>query len=117
MKILILEDCQDRVSKFRQQLIGHEVTVTDQVLVCIEYLCSESYDVLFLDHDLGGRSFVPSGPGTGYEVACWLEKNKKRRPGQIIIHSLNPAGAENMLKALPGAVRIPFAWMYSMQPS
>ena len=116
MKILILEDDPERVKKFRQQLIGNEVTVVDQAPACIEHLRNSTFDLLFLDHDLGGKVYVPSGPGTGYEVACWLHNNLDRRSRLIIVHSLSSFGAENICKVLPRAVRLPHAWMYDLSP-
>lgn len=50
-----------------------------------------------LDHDLG------DGQGSGYEVACWIEKAAKF--GQIprlrwSVHSANPVGKARMEQAL-----------------
>jgi hypothetical protein len=43
----------------------------------IEYLNSFEFDAVFLDHDLGEKTMVASGPGTGYEVAVMLKSNHK----------------------------------------
>ena len=58
----------------------------------------------FLDHDLNGEIYVPSGPDTGYEVAEWLSKNPNKKPKKIIIHTCNEKAAPLMLKLLPGSI-------------
>jgi hypothetical protein len=112
MKILILEDDPSRVGKFKMRLIGHEVFFTDDTKVCIEKLKTEKWDALFLDHDLGGKVYVESGIGTGYEVACFLEEFPEYRPETVLIHSLNGVGAKKMLQALklPDLCHMPFLW-------
>lgn len=111
MRILILEDDPERVRHFKSGLISHTVFHTDSTKICISKLKDEQWDVLFLDHDLGGKTLVASGKNTGYEVAKWLESNPKFKPPQIIIHSLNGVGAKNMQMAVPEAVHAPFIWL------
>ena len=69
------------------------------------------WDIVFLDHDLGGQVFVPSShPNTGYAVAKYMEENSVEAK-QIIIHSMNPAGASNMKTVLPSAIIMPFGML------
>lgn len=112
MRILILEDDPLRVNKFKTGLMDHDVVFTDNTKICIEYLKSEKWDLLCLDHDLGGQQMVKSGENTGYEVALFLEEFPEYRPNTIYIHSLNGVGANNMLQALklPKHNHIPFLW-------
>jgi hypothetical protein len=77
----------------------------------IKFLQENDVGALFLDHDLGGMVNVPSGPGTGYEVAKWLEEHPDRKPGQIYLHSFNEAGRKSMKMALPEAIEYPGAWL------
>ena len=109
-KILILEDNAERSKAFRRKFIGNCVTIVAEACEVIALLGAENWDALFLDHDLGGEVMVESGPGTGYEVACWLEQNSDRKPEQIVIHSANPVGRLKMKAALPDALVCPFAW-------
>ena len=90
--------------------IGHHVECVETAPMAIRYLQETLYDSIFLDHDLGGRVLVASGPGTGYEVAKWLEEHPDRKPKQIFIHSFNPSGAANMSRALPEAQLVPGIW-------
>lgn len=108
--ILILEDDETRVKKFRRKFIGHAVDVVATVEAAIEHLKNKKVDALFLDHDLGGQVMVSSGPGTGYEVACWLEENPQYIPAEVYIHTLNPSGRRMMQLALPMAEVAPCAW-------
>ena len=123
MRILILDDDpnlddpenptkagQNRIRAFKHKFIGHNIEWVRTAAEAINALASEDWDALFLDHDLGGETYVRSGPGTGYEVAVWLERNPSRKPPQIFLHSLNTVGRDNMKAALPEAQHAPFAW-------
>ncbi len=126
LRILILDDDpnpddpqnpakvgQTRIPGFRRKFIGHNIKWVMTATEAIAELSDnpEGYwDVLCLDHDLGGVPYVKSGPGTGYEVAVWLERNPEKKPPQIFLHSLNRVGRDNMKAALPEAVHAPFAW-------
>lgn len=111
MKILILDDEQYRHDIYRKNLIGHSLTHVETARDCIRELNTNGpWDWCFLDHDLGGTTFAKSGPGTGYEVAEFLRDNNSLVPKNVIVHSLNPAGALNMISVIPGARHIPFAW-------
>lgn len=46
-------------------------------------------DKLSLDHDMGGDQ-------TGYDLTKWMAEHSCWPKGDIIIHSANPVGAENM---------------------
>lgn len=111
LNILILEDDDVRMKQFYRKFIGNNVVHTERADECIHFLKKGRFDVLFLDHDLGGKVMVSSGSGTGYEVAEWLEKHPKRQPDQIFVHSYNPVGAKNICDALPSAKRWPSAWL------
>jgi len=111
MKILILEDDPVRWKHFKQALAGHELIITEHTKEAIELLSKNMFEVLFLDHDLGGLQMVASGDGTGYEVAKWLNEHPERIPKEVYLHSLNPAGRANMKQMIPGAVEAPFAWL------
>ena len=110
MKILILEDDVNRQAQFRKRLFNCSVVITDDPKECISHLANSEWDALFLDHDLGGGVFRPSDENSGYAVARWLELNPARKPSSMFIHSLNPAGVENIQRCLPEAVKAPFCW-------
>lgn len=111
MRILILEDDKERQVKFLANFApGNEILLVATAEGCIAALRDQHWDILFLDHDLGDKIMVESGPGTGYEVACWLEQNIFHVPEIVVVHSFNPDGASRIQAALSGSVRLPGAW-------
>lgn len=101
MNILILDDDNERMEHFRDKLKGHDLYTTELSNVAIDLLKCTKFDFAFLDHSLGGQAFAESGPGTGYEVATFLEENDEYVPDFIVIHSFDVgAGAESMFRAL-----------------
>jgi CheY-like chemotaxis protein len=113
MKILILEDSEDRIKQFKQRLIGKEVTFTKDTKECISLLNNQEWDYLFLDHDLD-NNFNSPGEGTGYEVAKYIAEHPSCCPRRILIHTLNNIGASAMMLVLGDsgirATYIPFLW-------
>jgi CheY-like chemotaxis protein len=110
MHILILEDNEFRATAFRRNLAGTHLTIVAECQEAIEQIQSRTWDVVFLDHDLGGEIFVPSGPGTGHEVAQWLQSHPSHMPKRTILHSMNFDGRKAMKQILPDAEEVPFAW-------
>jgi len=113
MKIFILDDMVERQNtllRLLKDVINESVIfVADSRDTAIEILKNENdFDIMFLDHDLGGKVYVDSlDPNTGWWVAKYIADNNIRSK-QIIIHTLNYAGAKMMLYDLPGAKHIPF---------
>lgn len=115
MKVFILEDDENRISEFRKWFAIDELVVTDTATEAREVLSSEEFDLILLDHDLGGEQMVdPSetdNTGTVVASACQEWKSSKGTP--IIVHSCNPSGAKRMAESLQDAAfsnvsRIPF---------
>ena len=113
MRILILEDNHNRLKTFRRLFIDSEIVHVETSKEAIEKLKESSWDMLFLDHDLGGQEGVASGENTGWEVADWLSKNPDKKPPHIVLHSCNAVGRANMRAVLPEAYDIPFTVLYS----
>ncbi len=113
MKILILDDDHIRHAFFNKRFTGHTVISVYTAEDAIQHLQNEIYDVVFLDHDLGGHMFVDShgSEATGYTVAKWLVEHPDRKPEQIVIHSFNNVGAKNMQDILPGSILAPGCWI------
>lgn len=69
------------------------------------------FDTIFLDHDLDNRVYVSSKEkNTGYSFASWIEENYREsiKNKQIIIHSMNSVGANNIKSILPNSTIVPF---------
>lgn len=112
LKVLILEDDPNRIEFFKMKLKGHDLyffDIADDAINAFKLMNDKPWDIVFLDHDLGGLALVPSSnPNTGYAVAKYMAENEVEAK-QIIIHSMNPAGSGNMKSLLPEAVVIPFS--------
>ena len=98
MRIFILEDDHARILTLRERLFNHNLTIINS---CIEVdKFQPPYDLLLLDHDLGGRQLE------GHED-CGLTFVRLVKPRlssvvPIIIHSYNPVGAADMMNELEG---------------
>jgi hypothetical protein len=75
-------------------------TFTDNADDCIQQLGWAEWDVLFLDHDLGGEVYVDErNENTGSEVVRWMTDNLPK-VNRVIIHSLNHDASLNMMSKL-----------------
>jgi CheY-like chemotaxis protein len=109
--IIFMDDDEARAEKMRKYLPGAIFTKT--VPDTLAALASHArVDLLFLDHDLGGKTFVNS-----QDVDCGMEVVRqlvaeKRNVIMTVVHTMNiPAGIE-MVKKLKDAeywvFRVPF---------
>lgn len=109
MKIFILEDNERRMVKFRRELIGHNIDHAVSVEDGTSFVVNNKYDLIFLDHDLGGEEFVDSfADNTGYKLAEFIASFTPNKETPCIVHSCNPAGADNIIRILPHAIKVPF---------
>lgn len=107
--ILILEDSDERIGQFRKNFINAELIIVKTSKEAIIELKNKKFDIIFLDHDLGGKVFQTPGENTGYEVAQWISKNLK--DSKVAIHSLNMPAVKVMKNCLPEAIICPFIWI------
>ena len=115
-RILVLEDDPKRIEVFKSVLGGkHAVSYVETARDCIDLLETEKFDVVFLDHDLGGEVYVSEAhTNTGSEVVRWLMLHVQDLDPYVIVHSHNTVAAERMQSNLQRAAfshvyRIPFA--------
>lgn len=109
MKVLILEDNDEyRIPFFKNVLNKHELFITGSIEEAKKiYNENQPFDWIFLDHDLDHRVFVDSEEkNTGYQFAKFLKEVNTK--AQIVIHTENPAGSQNMFAILPQAQIVPF---------
>lgn len=79
---------------------------------CITQLAAGKWDAVFLDHDLGGETYVDSSqPNTGSEVVRWIVDNQPEI-GIIVLHTLNTPARLQMAASLKNynVTLAPFAW-------
>lgn len=127
MKILVLEDDQNRIDQFVNRfkeagIEREEVWWAIDAQTAINSLEIRTYDVLFLDHDLGGDQMVSTSHlNTGSEFARQLmelhRSGKVEKLPMCFIHSFNPIGAENMQRIIGRtSERVPSIWTPPFKP-
>lgn len=100
MRIFILEDDRQRNLLFRDVAFGLDATFSESYAEAIQKY-NPPYDVIFLDHDLGDRTYVHSDDeNTGASFARWMPPAPAVNAPLVIVHSYNPDGAENMRRTL-----------------
>ena len=109
VRILFLDDDENRHTHAMRELIGHDVHHVRTVGEAVARLKANDYDLAMLDHDLGGTHYAPSNEVSGYAVALAIESGEVRRPARVVVHSFNAAGATRMVAAINQA-GVPVAW-------
>lgn len=95
MKILLLEDSEERVTWFKAVFSSFDLDATKDPQEAIEWLKTGEYDTAFLDHDLEDV--------TGLPVAEYIGNNQKKFKGlQIVVHSMDGAARTSMVHAMKG---------------
>lgn len=113
MKILFLDDNEERHRIFMRSNIGHVVypvwTADEAIAVLSSRVGFDDgpFDVASLDHDLSFEAqsgMRPQGEKTGLDVARFIASMPPDlRPLRVIVHSFNPAGAAAMIDVLRDA--------------
>ena len=106
MRIFILEDDDLRIMQLQDILHRHDLTVIKTCLDAGEF--DPPYDLILLDHDLGGRQMLEHEDCGLTFVRMVKDRISKHTP--VIVHSYNNGGAEAMLQEIdsPMAVYAPF---------
>lgn len=97
---IFLDDERDPKDPLIQSNFGAEgdETWAKTAQVAINYLKQGNVEFISLDHDLG-----PESSGTGMDVARWIEEEAYHGSLPKLswsIHSKNPVGRKNMMRAL-----------------
>lgn len=113
IRILILDDSQERLDQFSKRLVGNMVIMCKTARSCINHLKQAGpFEYLFLDHDLGGLAHVDSRrEDTGAGVARFLYANPQLKPSKIYVHSFNEPGRKYIKSLLPEAIEAPGVWL------
>jgi CheY-like chemotaxis protein len=109
IRVFLLDDDRRRHRWFASRFKGDFLDVAKNVSQAQEFLQNNSYDVLFLDHDLYPEHYDSASRDderTGYAVAAWLASNPElQRASTILVHTRNADGAMRMVEALRQAGR------------
>jgi len=119
IRIFLLEDDERRCDWFAKRFKGDEIDIASEVQEAKELLETNSYDSIFLDHDLMPEHYgadTPDDERTGYAIASFLAgRPDLQRAATIMVHSFNTEGALRMVEELRRAGRqadyIPFHFL------
>ena len=110
IRVFLLDDDQRRHQWFATRFKGDFIDVANNVEQAQQFLQNNSYDALFLDHDLHPEhynSFSQDDERTGYAIASWLASNPQlQRASTILVHTRNADGAMRMIEELRRAGRM-----------
>ena len=125
LKFLFLDDEKVRhdsfdtfISRFNDIEVTHTYTYRDTIAA----LEKENFDLLCLDHDLGlsldPETETPTAwtnaslnkVKSGADVAEWLAENLNGEFVNVVIHSWNPVGVQNMLDILKDFNVVPYTF-------
>ena len=110
IRVFLLDDDQRRHQWFATRFKGDLIDVANNVEQAQQFLENNSYDALFLDHDLHPEhynSFSQDDERTGYAIASWLASNPQlQRASTILVHTRNADGAMRMIEELRRAGRM-----------
>lgn len=115
MKILFLDDNRERRMKFAGvNGVKHSITFAKNLDTFMRAWKKDTYDLVFLDHDLAEEHYAgTSDEGSGLTCARYMLDNMPTNKPQVIIHSFNPVGAENIYNLLRdefNTTRSPGCW-------
>lgn len=109
IRVFLLDDDKRRHRWFSARFKGDFVDVADNVKHAQELLSANSYDAIFLDHDLHPEHYNTDSRDderTGYAIASWLAANPELQAAStILVHTRNADGAMRMVEELRRAGR------------
>lgn len=109
IRVFLLDDDRRRHRWFCARFKGDLVDVAVNVEKAREFLSANSYDAVFLDHDLHPEHYDTDSQDdtrTGYAIASWLAANPNLQPAStILVHTRNADGAMRMVEELRRAGR------------
>ena len=102
ISVMLLDDDERRHRWFRNRFSGDEVAIASNVGEAKELLARQTYDAIFLDHDLLPHHYESNDHGdeanTGYAIAEFLNERKDlQKAATIIVHTRNADAAIPMV--------------------
>ena len=103
--VFLLDDDERRHRWFERRFSGDELAIAETVEDAKELLEKESFDAIFLDHDLLPHHYETNDHDdyarTGYAIAEWLnERSELQKAATIIVHTRNADAAIPMVQKL-----------------
>ena len=104
IRVFLLDDDKRRHRWFNARFKGDFLDVADNVEQAQKLLTANSYDAIFLDHDLHPEHYNTlsrDDARTGFAIASWLAANPQlQRASTIMVHTRNADGAMRMVEEL-----------------
>lgn len=119
IRVFLLDDDKKRHQWFSERFKNDLIDVADNVETAQQFLSANSYDAIFLDHDLHPEHYNSDerdDDRTGYAIALWLSNNPQiQRASTIVVHTRNADGAIRMVEELRRSGRtadyVPFPFL------
>ena len=104
IRVFLLDDDSRRHKWFAERFKGDFIDMAHNVRQAQQLLGENSYDAIFLDHDLHPEhynSVERDDERTGYAIASWLAANPDlQRASTILVHTRNADGAMRMVEEM-----------------
>ncbi|MDQ3219117.1 MAG: hypothetical protein M3Q26_00005, partial [Acidobacteriota bacterium] len=105
ISVFLLDDDRRRHRWFEKRFDGDDLDIAETVDEAKEILAENTYDAIFLDHDLLPLHYESNDHGdfanTGYAIAEWLDERRElQRAATIIVHTRNADAAIPMVLKL-----------------
>ena len=105
ISVFLLDDDRRRHRWFEKRFDGDDLDIAETVEEAKEILAENTYDAIFLDHDLLPLHYESNDHGdfanTGYAIAEWLDERRElQRAATIIVHTRNADAAIPMVQKL-----------------
>ena len=109
ISVFLLDDDQRRHRWFEKRFATDALDIAETVVEAKELLSANSYDAVFLDHDLLPEHYNSSEPDderTGYAIAFWLAKTPGiQNASRVFVHTRNADAAIRMVEIMRRAGR------------
>ena len=109
IRVFLLDDDKRRHEWIASRFKGDFIDMAHNVEQAQELLSTNSYDAIFLDHDLHPEhynSINHDDTRTGFAIASWLASNPElQRAATIMVHTRNADGAMRMVEEMRRAGR------------
>lgn len=110
ISVFLLDDDTRRHRWFQKRFDGDELDIAENVEEAKELLAENTYDAIFLDHDLLPHHYESNDHGdfasTGYAIAEFLDENRNlQRAATIIVHTRNADAAIPMVQKIRNSGR------------
>lgn len=103
INVFVLDDDTRRHRWFEKRFKGDFIDLAENVEEAKTFLSQNSYDAVFLDHDLLPEHYQGEvdDEKTGFAIALWLNENRQiNRAATVIVHTRNADAAIRMVETL-----------------